>query len=88
MILAGRIATSPSILRGPCWVPGLQREPGWSRCGDGQASRQARNGLDQVAIVNQNKHASPNIKAFPQQSLHIKGRSGTVAEVTVGMVVG
>jgi hypothetical protein len=66
MILAGRMASPPEQAR-PDLGPGHQPGLGRSRPDDGRAPRPTRNDLDQVAIVNQNKHAGQDGQGFPQQ---------------------
>jgi hypothetical protein len=74
MTRTGRMATPPGEAR-PSVGPGHQLGPDRSRPDDGQATRQARTGLDQVAIVNRNKHTSAT-NPFPQQAGYRQPTSG------------
>jgi hypothetical protein len=63
MVRTGRMATPP-YKHDPDSGPGHQRGLGRSRQGVGRASRQARTRLDEVAIMNRNKHGARAVEAL------------------------
>src|SRR5919112_4274510 len=70
MMRAGRMTTS-LCSDGPVGL-GPQHDLAWSRGCDGRATRQARTGLDPVAIIDRNEHASQAPKRSVQAASTVK----------------